>query len=160
MHLIKLAVFFSVIFVRTLSVAVSTRERRSTSHDAILKRGNPTIGHGIDVNDPQRGGKLVPRPGFPVSGAFSNTLQLANYVTTTPGATNDAVFKKYFNPEDKQIVKAVFNRLLGDDGVSGVAALAKIKVVARAHEPGDTAPAFLEGFDDPEPNLVLRENAW
>ena len=173
MHLIRLTVFLIVIFVSTLSVAVPSRERRPSSHDAfarradstvgnnaIRKRANLAIGHNIDVNDPHRGGKLIPRPGFPVSGAFSNALQLANYVTTTPGATNDAVFKKYFNPEHKQIVKDVFNRLLGDDGVSGAAAFAKIKVVAGADEPGDSTPAVLEGFDDPEPILVLRENAW
>ncbi|MCJ1425510.1 hypothetical protein MMC29_003410 [Sticta canariensis] len=106
------------------------------------------------------GGKLIPHPGFPVSAAFSNALQLVNYLTTTSGATNDAVFKKYFNPEPKQIVKDVFNCLLGDDCVSGAAAFAKIKVVAGADEPGDSYPAVLEGFDNPKPILVLRQNAW
>lgn len=173
MHLTKSGVFLGVLFASALSVAVPAPERRHRSLEAIakranptisnkpiVKRANPTIGDGIDVNDPQRGGKLVPRPDLPTSGAFSNALELMSYATTTPGATNDAVFGKYFNPGDKQIVTDVFNRLLGDDGTSGAAALANIKVIAGDNDPNDPAPAALEGFDDPDPNLVLSEDAW
>lgn len=173
MHFTKPAVFLSLLSISTLSVAVPAPERRSTSHEAVAKRANPTInknfivkraeptiGDGINVNDPQRGRKLVPRPGLPTSGGFSNALQLMSYATTTSGDTNDAVFRKYFNLEDKQTVHDVFNRLLGDDGTSGAAALANIKVIAGDDNPDDPAPAALEGFDDPDPNLVLSEDAW
>lgn len=169
MHLTKSSVFVGATIVGVLSVAIPAPERRSTAHNAtakranptisnsdIMKRANPTIGDGINVNDPQRGGKLVPRSNLPTSGAFSNALELMNYATTT---IDDAVFGKYFNPDDKHIVIDVFNRLVGDDS-SGAADLANIKVIAGDDDPNDPAPAALEGFDDQDPSLVLSEDAW
>lgn len=114
MRLIRSIGLFSILVVDALAAALPASDAQYISHKAIAKRTNPTIGgkilvkraeptigDGIDVNDPQRGGKLVPRPDFPTSGAFSNALQLMIYATTLPGSTNDAVFRKYFNEEDK-----------------------------------------------------------
>ena len=77
------------------------------------------------------------------------------------GETSDYIFAKYFNPGDRQIVTNVFNQLLGPDGVSGAAAMANIKVISgdTSDDPNDPAPAALEGFDDPDPILVLIDDA-
>lgn len=160
MHFTKSAVSFSILFVGALSAAVPVPDRPYTSHRTIVKRANPTIGRGIDVNDPHRGGKLVPRPHSPTSGAFSNALELMSYATTLTGAKNDAVFRKYFNMGDRQLVMDVFNRLLGDHHTSGAAALANIKVIAGDNDVHNPAPALLEGYHDPDPKLILREDAW
>ena len=48
-----------------------------------------------------------------------------------------------------------FNRLLGDDGVSGAAALANTKVSAGDNTPDDSALVELKDYDDLERNLVL-----
>lgn len=160
MHFTKSAVSSSILFVGALSAAVPVPDRPSTSHRTIAKRANPSIGEGIDVNDPHRGGRLVPRPNEPTSGAFSNALELMSYAISLPGATNDAVFRKYFDMGDRQVVMDVFDRLLGDDHTSGAAALANIKVTAGDNDPDDPAPAALEGFDDVEPNLILSEDVW
>lgn len=173
MHFTTTAVSFSFFLVGAFSAAVSVSERQYDPHRALVersnphvgekfiaKRANPTIGDGVDISDPQRGGKLIPRADFPISGAFSNALQLLNYATFFDGAKNDAVFAKYFNVEDKQLVLDIFNRLLGEDGL-GAADLANIKVVAGDNDNDpDDPPAALEGFDDPDPNLVLSEDAW
>ena len=134
-------------------------DMRYVSRRTLFKRADPSIGDGIDTNDPQRGGKLVPRPGEPTTGAFRKALQLMSYAVTLSGDKNDAIFRKYFNPDDQQVVHNVFTRLLGD-GSNGAAALAYIKVIAGDNDPNDPAPAALEGFDDPDPNLVLSEDAW
>ncbi|KAK2756849.1 hypothetical protein FQN53_008549, partial [Emmonsiellopsis sp. PD_33] len=119
----------------------------------------PRLGDGIDVNDPLRGGKLVPRPDLPrSSGAFSNAFQLMNYVTT--GLFKETIFNKYFNPGDRDLVMSLFNRLLGDDQVSGAPALRNILVKAGPDDPSNPAPAELEGYDDPDPHLILTEDAW
>ncbi|KAL8736942.1 MAG: hypothetical protein Q9181_002168 [Wetmoreana brouardii] len=141
MHPMRTAIPLGIFFTSRLSSPVPTSERNisprkivkeranpSISNDALVKRAEPTIGDGIDVNDPLRGGKLVPRPDTPTSGAFSNALELMSYATTTPGDKNDAVFRKYFNVGDRQIVMDVFNRLRGD--AMGAAELANIRVVA------------------------------
>ena len=53
----------------------------------------------------------------------------------------------------------IFNRLLEPDGVSGADALASITVTAGEEKPEDPAPAALEGFDDPSPDLILTDDA-
>ena len=160
MHFTKSAVSFSILCIGAFSVAVPVPDRPHTSHSTIVKRANPTIGEGINVNDPHRGGRLVPRPNFPTSGAFSNALELMSYATTLPGATNDAVFRKYFNMGDRQVVMDVFNRLLGNDHASGANDLANIKVLEGVTDPLESSPAELENCNDPNPKLVLDEDVW
>lgn len=116
----------------------------------------PRIGQGIDVNDPNRGGKLVPRPDLETSGAFNNAYQLLNYATTS---ANDAIFRKYFNEGDKQLVMDLFNRILGDGG-HGAPAMTNIIVEAGDDDEENPAPAELINYDDPEPTIVLTEDAW
>lgn len=56
---------------------------------------------------------------------------------------------------------AIFARLLGgDDATGGAAAMANIKVTGGDVEEGDPAPAALEGYEDPDPTLILSEDAW
>ena len=85
-----------------------------------------------------------------------------SYATTTASDdTNNAVFAKYFNPGDKNTVLAIFGRLLGgEDATGGANAMANIKVTGGEVEPGDPAPAALEGYEDPDPTLILSEDAW
>ena len=85
-----------------------------------------------------------------------------SYATTTEtDPVNSAVFAKYFNPGDKNTVMAIFARLLGgDDATGGAAAMANIKVTGGDVEEGDPAPAELEGYEDPDPTLILSEDAW
>lgn len=181
MYLSNTILFFGIIFDSALSATVFVSDRqyppnraiveRANPHvgnKAIVKRANPTIGNGIDVNDPQRGGKLVPRDGFPTSGAFSNAFQMMNYAVTSPGPKNDAIFAKYFDNGDKEVVLNVFKRLLGydddddtgDGDNEGAAALANINVIAGSTEEDDDAPAALEGFTNEYPDLILSEDAW
>ena len=80
-----------------------------------------------------------------------------SYATTS---SDDAVFRKYFNPGDKATVTAIFDRLLGGDGATdGAAALANIQVIAGEDDPDDPAPAELKKFDEGEPNLVMTDDA-
>ncbi len=56
---------------------------------------------------------------------------------------------------------AIFARLLGgEDATGGAAAMANIKVTGGDVEEGDPAPAALEGYEDPDPTLILSEDAW
>ena len=172
MHFTMTAVSCSFFLVGAFSAAVSVADRQYDPHRALVersnphvgkniiaKRANPTIGDGIDINDPQTGGKLVPRENFPDSGAFANALELLSYANTTLSSENDVVFAKYFDLKDKQCVKDIFLRLLGEDG-KGATDLANITVVAVDYDPDDPAPAALEGYDDPHPTLVLSEDIW
>ena len=181
MYFSNTVLFFSIIFDDALSAAIPVSNQqyspnkaifeRANPHidnTAIVKRANPTIGAGIDIKDPQKGGKLVPREGVPISGAFSNAFQMMNYAVTSPGPTNDAVFAKYFAPEDKEVVMHVFKRLLGydddddtgDEDNEGAAVLSNINVIAGEDDPEDPSPAALEGFDEENPNLILSEYVW
>ncbi|TKA22033.1 hypothetical protein B0A50_08415 [Salinomyces thailandicus] len=126
----------------------------------LWKRTDPTIGNGIDTSDPLRGGKLISAEGT-TDGAFSQAKEMMNYAVTLPAASVDSIFNKYFNPGDKNTVLAVFNRLLGDGQQDGAAALANINVIGDNDLPaGDPAPAYLEGFDDPDPILGLTDDAF
>ena len=164
MHFVKPAALLSVLSVSTLSLAVpheaiAKRADPTISKNALEKRANPTIGSGIDTSDPHKGGKLI-SPAGTSTGAFANAYELMAYANMDD-ATCTAVFAKYFNPGDRQVVTDVFNRLLGPDGVSGATAMANIKVISgdTSSDPNDPAPAALEGFDDPDPNLVLTDDA-
>ncbi len=69
----------------------------------IVKRTNPILGQAIDRNDPRRGGKLVPRPGKPATGAFSNVQQMID----------DILFDGSFNSHlsDENLLRfAIFRR--------------------------------------------------
>ena len=120
----------------------------------------PRIGEGIDVNDPDRGGKLPPRPESETSGALNNAYELLAYATSTSDTPkNNAIFAKYFDSGDKQLVMSLFNRLLGD-GAHGAPAMTNMVIVRGDTDPNDPAPAELQDFDDPEPQLILTEDAW
>ena len=164
MHFVKPAALFSVLSGIAPSLAlphdaISKREDPTISKILLTKRADPTIGSGIDTTDPQKGGRLSSPPGS-TSGAFSQAYELMAYANMgTP--TCDAVFAKYFNQEDRQLVTDVFNQLLGSSGVSGADAMANIQVISgdTSSDPDDPAPAALENFDDPDPNLVLTDDA-
>ena len=172
MRFTKSTLFHGVLFVGAFAAAVPAPEGLSTSYKAIARRANPTIGkdvirkradptigNGIDTTDPQRGGKLISPPGT-TSGAFSNALELMSYVMTLAGdSTNDAVFAKYFNPEDKQIVMNVFRKLLRPDSISSTAELANINVISGEDGSDDPAPAALLYYADPNPDLKLSDDA-
>lgn len=171
MYFTKSTILHTALFAGTLSVAIPAPERPVTSHNAIAKRANPTIGKsaiakretprigdGIDTSNPFQGGKLV-SPSGTSSGAFATAMELIYYANTATGARNDAVFAKYFNPGDRQNVTLIFDRLLGPDGVSGAEALVNIQVISGEEEPGDPAPAALEGYEYEDPNLVLTDDA-
>ena len=164
MHFVKPAALLSILTVSALALAVpheatAKRTDPTVSEKALTKREDPTIGSGIDTSDPQKGGKLISSADT-TTGAFANAYELMAYAIMDD-PTCDAVFAKYFNPGDRQIVTAVFNRLLGPDGATGAAAMANIKVISgdTSSDPDDPAPAALEDFDDPEPNLVLTDDA-
>lgn len=61
-----------------------TEARMVQLRDLVEKRTNPIIGQDIDVNDPDRGGKLVPRSELATSGAFSNAQQMIASVLFFP----------------------------------------------------------------------------
>ena len=106
-----------------------------SSFGRLAKRTNPIIGEGININDPARGGKLVSRPNFPTSGAFSNVQQLLTTTLFAKGTrvstiscefllsshhsgsgidSDSPIFRHYFNEEDRSKVKAVFAKLAGN----------------------------------------------
>ena len=164
MHFVKPAALLSIFSVSTLALAVpheaiAKRTDPTVSKNALGKRADPTIGSGIDTSDPHKGGKLI-SPAGTTTGAFSNAYELMAYANSG-GPTSDAVFAKYFNPGDRQIVTNVFDRLLGPDGTTGAAAMANIQVISgdTSSDPNDPAPAALEDFDNPNPNLVLTDDA-
>ena len=141
------------------SHALSKRADLKIKSARLSKRDDPKIGNGIDTNDPQRGGKLISPPGQ-TTGAFANALELMSYAVTLPGDTNDAVFGKYFNSGDKDTVQNVFKKLLGGaQSTSGAKELGQITVTNDEPDEGDPAPAELTGFDDPNPNLLLSDDA-
>lgn len=164
MHFIKPAALLSIFSVCILALAVpheavAKRNDPTISKNTLGKRANPTIGSGIDTSDPHRGGKLI-SPDGTTTGAFANAYELMAYANMG-GPTCDAVFAKYFNPGDRQIVTDVFNRLLGPDGATGAPAMANINVISgdTSSDPNDPAPAALEDYDNPDPSLVLTDDA-
>ena len=87
MHLVQgllltVTMFLAITIAVPLS-RVSVPLKRSILN-GLQKRTNPIIGQGIDTNDAARGGKLIPRPNFPTSGAFSNVQQMLSYALFTP----------------------------------------------------------------------------
>lgn len=88
MHLFHEIAFVACTFL-ALGGAVPLQNVSATAarsaRNRLMKRTNPIIGQGIDITDPNRGGKLVPRPDFPTSGAFSNAQELMAYAVFTPG---------------------------------------------------------------------------
>ena len=107
MKIVKPAALLSIISVSTLSLtvpheAIAKRTDPAVSIYALRKRANPTIGSGIDTSDTHRGGKLI-SPAGTSNGAFSNAYHLMDYANMG-GSTCDAVFAKYFDPGDRQIV--------------------------------------------------------
>ena len=143
--------------VYAFALANAASNMRYVPRNTLAKRANPTLGNGIDTNDPHRGGRLVPRDD--TNSAFQNALQMMSYVVRLPGDKRDAIFRKYFNPEDEDIVHRVFERLLGDDE-EGAAALQNIIVEGGPNVPENVAPAEMEKFDEPQPTLTLSDDAW
>ena len=164
MHFVKPAALLSIFSVSTLALAVpheavAKRTDPTVSKNTLGKRADPTIGSGIDTSDPHKGGKLI-SPDGTTSGAFANAYELMAYANTASPIC-DAVFAKYFNPGDRQTVTDIFNRLLGPDGATGAAAMANINVISgdTSSDPDDPAPAALEDYNNPDPNLVLTDDA-
>ncbi|MCJ1471520.1 hypothetical protein MMC13_000160 [Lambiella insularis] len=177
----KSLLLLAVIFVSTSFAACTTSESVSTFHDArvervnsigdivtILKRGQPNIpkGYGVAAGDPQDGGELIK--------GFLEALELIRLATKELSSSkNDAIFKKYFNLGDKQVVKGVFEKLLGHDG-AGAPELANIRVkrftsvldkkltakLANVKDSEDLNTASLEKCDKEHPELLLRNDAW
>lgn len=166
MQLITTTLFFSVLFAGSLSAAGSKLSGQDVPKKAIferaipqigaktiIKRATPTIGDGIDLNDCDRGGILFGCP-FRYS-AFSLTLDILKNAVNT---VDSSIFAKYFDVGDKDVVLNVFKRLAGDDG-SGAAELANI-VIRAGDDPDDPAPATLENYNDPNPDLIISDDAW
>ena len=171
MKLISITLFFSVLFAGSLSAAVSVSRRHDVPNKAIferakpqigektiVKRADPTTGAGIDFNDPRQGLELFPH--VPVMGGFDNALFL---LKAAIDATDTSIYAKYFDVKDRDVVLKVLERLFGDDSsgfVVGAAELANIVVKAGADDPNDPAPVSLENYNDPNPSLILSDNAW
>lgn len=171
MQLISITLFFSVLFASSLSVSVSVLRRHDVPNKAIFERANPqigektlvkraepTIGAGIDVNDPRQGLKLFPH--VPVAGGFFIALSI---LKSAIAAIDTPIYAKYFDIKDRDVVLKVLERLFGDDGsefVVGAAELANIVVKAGTDDPNDPAPASLENYNDPNPSLIMGDNAW
>lgn len=64
---------------------------------SLEKRSNPNIASGYSAQHTTQ-----------IQDAFRNALELANYVQTIPDSTVDPIFKKYFNPGDKDKVMGKF----------------------------------------------------
>jgi hypothetical protein len=64
---------------------------------SLEKRSNPNIASGYSAQHTTQ-----------IQDAFSNALELANYVQTAPASTVDSIFKKYFNEGDKDKVMGKF----------------------------------------------------
>ncbi|KAL8740394.1 MAG: hypothetical protein Q9190_006902 [Brigantiaea leucoxantha] len=152
------------------TLALSVRSR-------LAKRTNPIIGQGIDINDPQKGGKLVPRPNFPTSGAFSNAQEMLAYAVFTPEVgidSNSPIFTHYFLEEHRDRVKRVMLRLMGNpasmDQVKndGAAELGQITFQGiDTPNTGDDAGCDREGtimyteyYDTNSPVTVVCDDAW
>ena len=150
------------VLLSAASLAAAAPHAQTSSGRGALKRDNcnyPRLGDGIDVNDPDRGGKLTPRPELETSGALNEAYELLNYATTTSDSPrNNAIFAKYFNSGDKQLVMDLFNRILGD-GTHGAPAMTNMVIRAGDVRPGDPASAELVNVDDPEPQLILTDDA-
>ncbi|KAK2796565.1 hypothetical protein FQN50_009510 [Emmonsiellopsis sp. PD_5] len=154
MHLVNSLSFFSLL---ATSLTEATPAKKPSGFMLHHRKSIPQLGPGIDVNDPRRGGRLMPRPDMPTSsGAFSNVFQLLGFATTH---FKESIFNKYFNPGDRDLVMNLFNRLLDDDH-NGAPALRNILVKAGEDDPNNPAPAELEGYDDPDPHLILTDDAW
>ncbi|KAL8671364.1 MAG: hypothetical protein Q9168_004146 [Polycauliona sp. 1 TL-2023] len=144
----------------------------------LVKRTNPIIGEGIDVNDKARGGKLVARPNFPTSGAFSNAQQLLAYAVFTPlrGINSDSpIFKHYFLEEHRDKVKKVMLKLMGNpasmgdvknDGANELGKVTFQGVDTPNNDDDDAGCAkegtrmYTEYYDTNGPVVVVCEDAW
>lgn len=165
MQLISPTLFLSVLFAGSLSAAgpvlngqdvpnkaIFERANPQTDVKTIVKRANPTIGDGIDLNVCDKGGILF---GCPFRyGAFS----LAHDLLNTGGSNvNSSIFAKYFDVKDRDVVSNVFKRLAGDG--SGAAELANI-VIKAGNISNDPAPAILVDYNDSNPDLIMSGHAW
>ncbi|KAL8791164.1 MAG: hypothetical protein Q9195_006003 [Heterodermia aff. obscurata] len=146
MHLVGFAFSFAIFITGVLSAAVPAKD--PTAH-RLAKRDVPFIGEGIHTDNSDKGGKLLDSDSS-TSGALHEAFELLDYAIS---ASDDAVFAKYFNPEDKQVVMDVFSKLLGEHK-TGAAELAQITVDAIE------GPAASECFAYPDPDLILTQDAW
>lgn len=163
--------FSSIIFNGALSAPLSVSDKLSATNStvfecayphrgdqALVKRAKPTIGEGIDVNDPWGGAALLPSKGWPTSGGFADALHIMDLAINVPRAKPDAIFEKYFNKDDKEVVTNVFRRLLGENVTEGAAALANIKIVDNSKRDIGTAIAVTVLIDAGEnPTLILSK---
>ncbi|KAL8640178.1 MAG: hypothetical protein Q9228_002879 [Teloschistes exilis] len=126
----------------------------------LAKRTNPSIGKGIDVNDKDEGGKLVPRQGRPTTGAFSNVQELLDYAV--------------FDSEHRDKVKKVLLKLMGDPtsrkdhknegaGKLGQITFQGVDTPNTGDDAGCTKPGtrmYTEYYDTEAPVTVVCEDAW
>ncbi|KAL8950524.1 MAG: hypothetical protein Q9222_003447 [Ikaeria aurantiellina] len=160
---------------QSTTLALSARSK-------LMKRTNPIIGEGINVNDPARGGKLVARSDLPTSGAFSNVQQMLNYavftkidIGTDKGIdSTSAIFTHYFLEEHRDRVKKVMLKLMGnpsstnDHSNEGADELGQITFQGvDTPNNGDDAGCDKEGtkmyteyYDTDAPVVVVCEDAW
>lgn len=154
MYLAGVALSSTLFSASVLSAAVPPHDSKITTVHRLAKRANPTIGDGINKDDPNRGGKLFSPTG--TSGALYEAFELIDYATKS---RDNVVFAKYFNTGDKDVVMGVLDGLLGG-AITGAPELSQITVIAGEDKSENPAPAALEGFADPDPNLILTEGAW
>lgn len=86
-HNLALAACACLALVHAIPLQGLSSTSALSARSKLMKRTNPIIGQGINVNDPARGGKLVPRANLPTSGAFSNAQQMLAYAVFTKGTT-------------------------------------------------------------------------
>lgn len=161
MQLIRITLFSSLLLAGSLSAAVSVpneaifeRANPQIVEKTTAKRATPTVGDGIDLSNRHKGGKLFPNSS--VNGAFDNALTLLRNAITK---IDSSIFAKYFDVADRDLVLNVFRRLSGEDGL-GAAELANIVVKWGEDDLNDPIPAALEGYNDPNPNLTITDDAW
>ncbi|KAL8826337.1 MAG: hypothetical protein Q9170_007441 [Blastenia crenularia] len=89
------------------SPAFSVRSR-------LTKRTYPNIGEAIDINDENRGQRLVGK-----SGAFSHVVHMLNYAVADR-SDKSPIFHPYFLEEHRDTVKGVMLKLLGKPSMIGM----------------------------------------
>ncbi|KAL9588076.1 MAG: hypothetical protein Q9203_003104 [Teloschistes exilis] len=148
-----------------------------SAHSKLAKRTNPSIGKGIDVNDKDEGGKLVPRQGRPTTGAFSNVQELLDYAVfdSEKGIdTSSPIFSHYFLEEHRDKVKKVLLKLMGDPtsrkdhknegaGKLGQITFQGVDTPNTGDDAGCAKPGtrmYTEYYDTEAPVTVVCEDAW
>ncbi|KAL8947227.1 MAG: hypothetical protein Q9183_007813, partial [Haloplaca sp. 2 TL-2023] len=139
------------------------------ARNVLAKRANPRLGEGIDEGNEQMGGRMKP--------AFKTAQQLlAHAVFSDKGLDkDDKIFKHYFKDDQKDKVKKVMLKLMGDPGSmdealngEGAEQLGQITFQGVDTENTDDDEGcakdgtrmYTENYDNEDPITVVCEDAW